>query len=351
MSTVSYSSTKAQIWNAYKALLKQSKQLERAAAQAEKAPPPAKKPAPAAEPAGDGPEDIAGVIEALEGLGDGFRQAVGELEDGLVREARRLAELRDAADGLVARLAGEHGVEVGEGILDALVQRATTEAEAADAAHAEQKRTHEAEMEARRAAWKSEKARHAARVAERDADRKKAVAREEAEYTYALARRRAVDADADTQRRKAEEKALAGFEASTRAAWTARDEALTAREAELAELTQKAEAFPAELAGAIEKAKSIGAHIARKKAESDARMRAKTLEGRIRLGAERIEGLEATIATQKARLDRLGAQLEAALSQAQQLAVKALEGAANATSFNAVREIAIEQARNTKNGK
>ncbi len=358
MSTVSYSSTKAQIWNAYKALLKENKQLERQSQQAKKlaartaaqatvaqATPPA-----AATPS-EGPTDIAGVIAGLEQLQDGFRLAVGGLEDDLVREARRLADLRGAADGLIARLGTEHDIEVGESTLEDLVRRAVEEADAADAAFAEKKRAHEAEMRTLKATWKEEQARHTAQVSERDADRKKAVEREQAEYNYGLERRRAAEADADTMRRKTAEKALAEFEAETRAAWAAREEAIETREAELTELTEKAEAFPGELAAAVEKAKATGAAMARKQAESDARMRAKTLEGQTRLADERIEALEGTIATQKRRIERLGAQLEAALEQAQQLAVKALEGAANATSFKAVREIAIEQARNTKGGK
>lgn len=359
MSTVSYSSTKAQIWNAYKALLKENKQLERQATQAQKqaarsaakAPPAPAKAAATPAPSSDGPTDIAGVLSGLEQLQDGFRLAVGGLEDDLVREARRLADLRSAAEGLVARLENEHGIELGETTLDDLVQRAVTEGDAADTAHAERVRAHETELRSKKAAWKEEQARHAAQVSERDADRKKAVAREQAEYDYALERRRAAEADGDGMRRKAAEKALAEFEAQTRGAWSAREEAIETRETELAELTSKAEAFPGELAAAIEKARGTGAAMARKQAESDTRMRAKTMEGQTRLADERIEALEGTIATQKTRIERLGAQLEAALEQAQQLAVKALEGAANATSFKAVREIAIEQARNTKGSK
>ncbi len=356
MSTVSYSNTKAQIWNAYKALLKENKQLERTAEQARKSAAkaeraPAVAPKAAAEPDAEGPSDIAGVIAGLEHLQDGFRMAVGGLEDDLVREARRLGDLRGDADGLVGRLKGEHDIEVQPTTLDALVRRAVDEAEATDAAHAEKKRLHETEMRTLKAAWKDEQARHAAQVAERDADREKAVRREEAEYTYGLERRRAAEADADTMRRKGEEKALARFEGETREAWRAREEALAERETELAELTAKAEAFPEELTAAVDKARSTGAEVARKQAASEARMRAKTLEGQTRLADERIEALEGTIETQKRRIERLGGQLAAALEQAQQLAVKALEGAANASSFKAVREIAMEQARNTKPGK
>jgi hypothetical protein len=41
----------------------------------------------------------------------------------------------------------------------------------------------------------------------------------------------------------------------------------------------------------------------------------------------------------------LAKQLESALKQVQDLAVKAIEGAANINSYQAVKEIAIEQAK------
>lgn len=343
MSNITYNSTKAQIWNAYKALLKGAKSAERPAERA--------KATPAVAPAVEAPSDIGGVIAGLSQLQVGFRESVSGLQESLVREAGRLGALRGAAAELRARLAREHGIEATDESLGSLVAEDGRRIEAADEAHAARVAAHEAEMARLHAAWAAERARHAAAVAERDGDRTVALAREASEYGYALAHRRAADADGWQQATRLREKALAAFEADTRGAWSARHEALEAREKELAELEAKAEAFPGELAAAVAQARSQGLGIARKQAQTEAKLRAKAFEGRQRLAAERIEALEATIATQKAQLDRLGSQLEAALTQAQQLAVKALEGAANATSFAAVREIAIEQARNAKNGK
>jgi hypothetical protein len=343
MTSVTYSSTKAQIWNAYKALLKTPKQAERPVERAPKA-------APVAASV-EVPSDIAGVIAGLSQLQVGFRESVSGLQEGLVREAARLGALRGESAGLRARLAREHGIEVSDESLAALIEDDGRRIEAADEAHAARVDAHERAIAALRAEWAAETARHRAAVVERDGDRKVALAREAAEYRYAIEHRRAADADGWQQATRLREKALAGFEAETRSAWSARHEALEVRETELRTLEAKAEAFPGELAAGVERARAQGLGIARKQAQTEAKLRAKAFEGRQRLGAERIEALESTIATQRAQLDRLGNQLESALEQAQQLAVKALEGAANATSFAAVREIAIEQARNAKNGK
>ncbi|MEP0868609.1 hypothetical protein NDA01_02215 [Trichocoleus desertorum AS-A10] len=68
------------------------------------------------------------------------------------------------------------------------------------------------------------------------------------------------------------------------------------------------------------------------------------MEGNKRNYELRIQSLQET------RIHALSQQLSAALKQVQDLAVKAIEGAANVSSFQAMREIAIEQAKTqTKN--
>jgi flagellar biosynthesis chaperone FliJ len=65
----------------------------------------------------------------------------------------------------------------------------------------------------------------------------------------------------------------------------------------------------------------------------------------------KIEALERTIQDKALRIDKLSQQLDAALQQVQNLAVKAIEGSSNRNSFEAMKEIAIEQAKNAQKGK
>ena len=69
------------------------------------------------------------------------------------------------------------------------------------------------------------------------------------------------------------------------------------------------------------------------------------------IGKLRLDFLEDTIQDQDDRIDSLSKQLDAALKQVQDLAVKAIEGAAESSSFEALKEIALEQARTTNKGK
>ena len=72
---------------------------------------------------------------------------------------------------------------------------------------------------------------------------------------------------------------------------------------------------------------------------------AKDVEGQKRFYEGRIESLESTISNQGERLNSLSKQLEAALKQVQDLAVKAIEGSANANSYQTLKEITLEQAK------
>jgi hypothetical protein len=54
---------------------------------------------------------------------------------------------------------------------------------------------------------------------------------------------------------------------------------------------------------------------------------------------------------QESRIASLSKQLDSALKQVQGLAVKAIEGASNLKSFEAVKEIAIEQAKTQQKNK
>jgi len=62
----------------------------------------------------------------------------------------------------------------------------------------------------------------------------------------------------------------------------------------------------------------------------------------------RLQSLSQTINNQEARIQSLSQQLDSALKQVQDLAVKAIEGASNAKSSEAIKEIALEQAKQLK---
>ena len=131
----------------------------------------------------------------------------------------------------------------------------------------------------------------------------------------------------------------------TQKQWTVREKAISEREKQFEELKTKVEAFPKEKEAAIEKATEEGKGIASYQAKVKADLYAKEVEGQKRLYEERLQSLELTITNQETRLQNLSKQLESALKQVQDLAIKPIEGTSNLNSYQAIKEIALEQAK------
>jgi len=150
---------------------------------------------------------------------------------------------------------------------------------------------------------------------------------------------------------KAFEAELVALREAKEAGWAERESAVSEREAEHVELLEKKAAHEAALAAAVKKAEDEGTALARRQAKSAYDLLAKENDGKRRVYELRIGTLEETIQKQAAQIEALSKQLSTALRQAQDLAVKAIEGASNSTSFDAIREIAMEQAKHGGKGK
>jgi chromosome segregation ATPase len=96
-----------------------------------------------------------------------------------------------------------------------------------------------------------------------------------------------------------------------------------------------------------EEGKGIASYQAKVKADLDG----KEVEGQKRIYELRLQSLEQTIQNQESRLASLSKQLESALKQVQDLAVKAIEGASNLNSSQVLKEIAMEQAKTIQKSK
>ena len=133
--------------------------------------------------------------------------------------------------------------------------------------------------------------------------------------------------------------------------WQEREKGIADREKQYAEAKAKVEAFPQELEQNIKNGKENGRNIGNYQAKVKSDLRAKELEGQKRNYELQIQSLEETIKAQDSRIQSLSKQLDMALKQVQDLAVKAIEGASNASSYQAMKEIALEQVKNQQKGK
>lgn len=351
--TITSRDTKTEILKAYDQLLQEKEQLDARVAQLLK-----EKQAPKKETAKAAgqerpavPSTIDHIIATLSVLRPGFGDAVSELSAKLLSEASKLAELRRDVEKEIQRLESLHGLQVTDGTLEQLIQEYTEKSTAFEAEAGQRQEAFEQEMAEKRKTWQTEQAQHARFSKERDDTTKKAEQREAAEYKYDLELQRKLDNDQYDQQQAQLQKALEDFEEAKKKELDERDMQVIHQEMEWGDLERAVKQFPKELETAVKKAKEEGTKLARRPTKMKADLRAKEAEGERRVSELKIQSLEDSIKKQLQQLNNLSKQLDAAVKQAQDLAVKAIEGASNVSSLQAVREIALEQAKNIQKGK
>jgi chromosome segregation ATPase len=295
--------------------------------------------------------DVAGVIAQLSSLSDRIGESAGSLQQKLTFEATNLEELLEESAGRVSRLQALHTIEFGEDCLDRIIATYREAREKHDAQLTDKQDAFAKDIAARRDDWRKEQDDHGRKVKERIVELKKTRTRDNQEYKYELALRRGAEDDAVAQGQKAFDKQLADAREAKEEQWAAREKEIAGLEAEFAELKEKKEAFPKALEKAIKAAESMGMSIARRKTKVDADLLAKESEGRERVFKLRVKSLEETLKKQNDELKSLSAQLESTSKRAEDLTVRAIEGASNASSFKAIQDIAMEQAKYSGKGK
>ncbi|MGH1396915.1 MAG: hypothetical protein ACRAVC_23205 [Trichormus sp.] len=284
-------------------------------------------------------------IESLAKIQLGFGSAANELSEKLTTQATRLEEIIKAVENEVEQLKQLHSLEVTDDTLDTLLT-----------AYEENCKTYQEEFTERydllsqeileyNNAWQKEQEEYKKNLKERNDNLNKTRQRETAEYKYDLELQRRLNIDEYEQQQKALYQQLDELREEAEKQWFEREKTISEREKQFEEYKMKVEGFPKEKEAAIKKATEEGKGIAHYQAKVKADLYAKEVEGQKRFYEQRLQSLEQTITNQETRLQNLSKQLESALKQVQDLAVKAIEGTANVNSYQAIKEIALEQAK------
>jgi hypothetical protein len=265
----------------------------------------------------------------------------------LLAEAGQLREVSRQAEELSGQLTRLYQLrEIGDDTLSQLLARYDDSLERY--AREKQQRGEELERQWREQsrAWQQEKDNHELAVAERNADVQRQTVREEQEYRSRLTLERERQIEDWKRDRKQKEQALAEDKDKIAREWAEREKDLAEREKQFAEFKARVEGFDKELETAIKRAREEGIGAARQQARLKAELAAREFAGEEEVDQIRLATLEKTVAEQEAQLARLLQQLETVLKQTQELAVKAIEGSSHHASFQALREITLEQAKN-----
>ncbi|HEY9606245.1 MAG TPA: hypothetical protein V6C85_31855 [Allocoleopsis sp.] len=290
-------------------------------------------------------------IDSLTKLQLGFGSAVSELSEKLTSQAAKLEEIQRSITEETQQLQELHGLdEIAEDTLDNLIQAYEDNSKAFQEELNQRREASEQEIQELKKAWEKEQEDYKRSLAERNEEQRKRQQRDAQEYEYELELRRSLDRDRYDQNQNTLYQQLEEAKQEQEKQWTEREKAIAERETQFAELKTKVEAFEKEKEAAIKKAKEEGKGIANYQVKVKADLQNKDIEGNKRFYELRIQSLEQTIQNQEARIHNLSKQLDAALKQVQDLAVKAIEGSSNISSYQAFKEIAMEQAKaQTKN--
>lgn len=343
--------TKAEILAAYEELFKENKALQtQAKAATTVVTYPVSQPEPAKPMTSSSlnSQKVENIIENLGKIQLGFGGAVSDLSEKLTTEATQLGEVQKLVTEELQQLKDLHDLETADDTFVTLIQSYEENSKAFEAEFAQQRETRDLEISEQKKAWLKEQEDYKRSLKERNETQTKTVQRDEEEYHYTLELQRNLDIETYEQRKKALYQQLDEGKEQQNKAWEEREKAITEREKEFAEAKAKVEAMPQEKDAAIKKAKEEGRGIASYQARVKADLYAKEVEGQKQYYELRLQSLSETIQNQDARIQNLSKQLDAALKQVQDLAVKAIEGASNLSSSQVLKEIALEQAKQLK---
>jgi hypothetical protein len=360
---VSTRNTKAQIYAAYKQLWDEYEQLQarhkeslqeidalrkkgEAERQAGAITPPvaAQKPAPKRATPETG-ATVGTILNELATLRTGFGGALNELSSQLSAEVTTLAALRRQIQEKKTRLEELHGITTTENALDELIQAYEEKSRALQARSAQQRQAFERKMAQKQKDWAQEQKAHTQAIKERDEQIKAERKREVQEYKYSLDVEHKLDAERYEQEKRARYRELEASVTAKEKIWAERENAIAEQEQICRDLKTEAESLAKKLEAAIRQADKEGTEVARKEAKIRDDLLAKEEEGHRRIAELKIESLQATIDKQAQQITSLSAQIDAVVKQSQSLAIKAIEGASHETSFQSIREIALEQAK------
>jgi len=288
-------------------------------------------------------------IENLLALQSGFGGSISELSEKLTSEATKLEEVQEKVAEEIKQLNELHSLEnFEENTLDNLIQQYEQNAKEFEAEFSDRQETLQQEIESSKRTWEKEKQEHQRSTKERNEQQNKVRQRDAETYEYDLQLQRDLNIDEYEQNKKNLYQELEESQKQQEKLWSEREQSLSEREKDFAEVELTVKDFEKELEANIKNGKENGRNIGTYQAKVKSDLLAKEVEGEKQFYELRIQSLQQTIQNQEQRIKNLSQQLDSTLIQVQDLAVKAIEGASNSRSFQAMKEIVLEQKNQQK---
>lgn len=264
------------------------------------------------------------LFQALAKLQTTFEETSDRLAKSMAAEVKRLADIQRVREVEQARLISLNHVRLAAETLDILRQEHQQALQTLDARYHKQFEQLNQEMSQQHRAWTEEQETHDAnRTKQLEALRNKRQ-QEEEDYAYQLARQHGEEEAAHDKRQREWKRQLAEEHQTREKAWAAREAELASRQPELEDYQARLEHMPGKLLEATQKAHEDGFRDTLREEEHKAALLEKERAAKKRAWELRIEALNRTIAEQKVKHADFTDQLQAASTQAQQLAMMAV---------------------------
>lgn len=272
------------------------------------------------------------IIKGLAEVHVSIGKSLTDMEQKLIAESNKFNELQEAVSIEAAKLKDLYNIIYQSDSLAALIQAQEDRKQSFEKEMDEQRRKLEEELRLKRDEWRKEQADHEAEIKEGDVQLKKQRERDEEEYKYKLSVERRKEANEYTTRKNQLTQELTALRQQTEKDLAEKRAVLTVQEKEVSELRAQVAAFPKEMEEAVKKAETTLRAAMKQQSDYDAKLSAKETEAEKKLNAVKMANLEESIAKQQTQIAEMTKQLQTATKQVQEMAVKAIEGAAGIKS-------------------
>lgn len=269
---------------------------------------------------------VEGVSKDIHELKVTIGRTLGDLAEKLERQVARYQEVCAAINAKTLELNEIYGIEKAAGALVALIEAQNRKRDAFDQEMAQERTRLEAEIHSQREEWEKEQKEREAQIKETNAAEQQKTQRAKLEFEYAFHREQQLARDKFNDEKARLEKELAARKEAAEKDYAAREKTLKEAEAELADLRNKVQRFPDELAAAVKKAALEATEKSNAVSSANVNLLKKEFEGERNVLKARIESSQALVDKQTEQLAKLSQQQEHAYEKVQNIALKAIEG-------------------------
>jgi hypothetical protein len=272
---------------------------------------------------------IDNIVKGLADLQLEFGSIVNALAEKLAQENTKLDELNQSIEIETQRLQELKQIRVVADTLDIFTQEHQEKLKVLEQDTTNRKEALEKEAAAKRKEWQKEQIEFTEKLQAYNDLLAKDRQQEQEEYQYKLATTRKLTTDAYEGRKRNLEREITETTQQKGKDWTQREKILTDNQKLFTEYQQQAVKFPTELEEAIKKTREDAIKETSQKAKVEVDLFEKEWESTKQSYELKTKSLEETIVKQTEQIEGIAAQLQTALKQAQDLAMRAFDSSTN----------------------